>query len=186
MSTTAIIVVVVAIIVVAVLLGAALMAERGRQRRRLRDRFGPEYDRTVDAAGSPKEADEELRGRLDRRDRLVIQPLSVAQRDRYRQDWRQVQGTFVDEPSTALVQADALVTSVMSDRGYPMEDFDRQAELVSVDHPGVVDNYRRAHGVYVARQSSPVSIEDIRQAFVSYHALFSELVDDDRATADTQ
>ena len=186
MSTTAIIVVVVAIIVVAVLLGAALMAERGRRRRRLRDRFGPEYDRTVDAAGSPKDAEEELRGRLDRRDRLVIQPLSVAQRDRFQQDWRQVQGVFVDEPSTALGQADALVTSVMADRGYPMEDFDRQAELVSVDHPGVVDNYRRAHGVYVASQSSPIGIEDMRQAFVSYRALFSELVDDDRATADTQ
>ena len=91
MSTTAIIVVVVAIIVVAVLLGAAMMAERGRRRRRLRDRFGLEYDRTVDATGSPKDAEEELRGRLDRRDRLVIQPLSVARRDRFQQDWRQVQ-----------------------------------------------------------------------------------------------
>jgi hypothetical protein len=186
MSTTAIIVVVIAIIVVAVLLGAALMAERVRRRRRLRTRFGPEYDRAVNEAGSPKEAEEELRGRLDRRDRLVIQPLSAAERDRYQQDWRQVQGVFVDEPSTALGQADALVTSVMSDRGYPMEDFDRQAELVSVDHPGVVDSYRRAHEIYLARKPSPVGVEDMRQAFVSYRALFSELVDNDQATADSQ
>ena len=170
----------------AVLLGAALMAEQNRRRRSLRTRFGPEYDRTVNAAHSPKEAEQELRGRLDRRDRLVIQPLSAAQRDRYQQDWRQVQGVFVDEPTTALSQADALVTHVMADRGYPMEDFDRQAELVSVDHPGVVDNYRRAHGVYVRSQSNPVGIEDMRQAFVSYRALFSELVDNDQATADTR
>ena len=84
MSTTAIIVVVVAIIVVVALLDAALMAERGCWRPRLRDRFGPVYDRTVDAAGNRKEAEEELRGRLGRRDRLVIRPLSFAQRDRYR------------------------------------------------------------------------------------------------------
>ena len=184
MSTTAVIVVVVAIIVVAVLLGAALMAEQNRRRRRLRTRFGPEYDRAVNAAGSPKEAEQELQGRLDRRDSLVIRPLSAAQRDRYQQDWRQVQGVFVDEPTTALGQADALVTNVMADRGYPMEDFDRQAELVSVDHPRVVENYRRAHGVYVA--SNSVGIEDMRQAFVSYRALFSELVDNDQATADTR
>ena len=186
MSTTTIIVVIVAIIIVAVLFGAAMMAEQNRRRRRLRTRFGPEYDRTVNAAASPKEAEQELRGRLDRRDRLVIQPLSAAQRDRYQQDWRQVQGVFVDEPTTALGQADALVTHVMADRGYPMEDFDQQAELVSVDHPGVVENYRRAHGVYVARESRAVGVEDMRQAFVSYRALFSELVDSDQATVDTR
>ncbi len=162
------------------------MVEQIRRRRSLRMRFGPEYDRTVDAADSPKEAEMELRGRLDRRDRLVIQPLSAAQRDRYQQGWRQVQGVFVDEPSTALGQADALVTSVMADRGYPMQDFDGQAELISVDHPGAVESYRRAHGVYVARQSSAVGIEDMRQAFVSYRSLFSELVDNDQATADSQ
>jgi hypothetical protein len=186
MSTTAIIVIVGAIIVVAVLLSAALKAEQHRRRRNLRDRFGPEYDRTVKAAGSPKEAEVELRERLGRRDRVVIQPLSAAKRDRYQQDWRQVQGVFVDEPSTALSQADVLVTNVMADRGYPMQDFDRQAELISVDHPGVVESYRRAHEVYVARQSSLVGIEDMRQAFVSYHSLFSELVDNDQATADSQ
>ena len=94
----------------------------------------------------------------------------------------------MDEPSVALGDKKpcAPVTTVMADRGYPMEDFDRQAELVSVDHPGVVENYRRAHGVYVAKQSTPVGIEDMRQAFVSYRALFSELVDNDQATADSQ
>ena len=186
MSTTAIIVIVIAIIVVVILLGAALIAEQGRRRRNLRMRFGPEYDRAVNVAGSLKEAEEELGRRVDQRDRLVIQPLSATQRDRYQQDWRQLQAAFVDEPSTALVQADALVTTVMADRGYPIQDFDRQAELVSVDHPGVVENYRRAHGVYVTRQSSSVGIEEMRQAFVSYRTLFSELVDDDQATADSQ
>ena len=78
MSTTTIIVVVVAIIVVAALLGAAVMAEATSPAPQPGTRFGPEYDRTVNAAGSHKEAEEELRGRLDRRHRLVIQPLSVA------------------------------------------------------------------------------------------------------------
>ena len=123
MSTTVFIVIIVAIIVVAVLLGAAVMAEQSRRRPSLRNRFGPEYDRMVDAAPSRKEAEKEVQEPLDRRDQLVIRPLSPAERDRYQQDWRQVQGVFVDEPSTALGQADALVTSVMADRGYPHAGF---------------------------------------------------------------
>ncbi len=70
----------------------------------------------------------------------------------------------------------------MLGRGYPVRDFERQADLVSVDHPEPVDHYRRAHGTYVASLLRPISIEDMRQAFVSYRALFEELLDE-RSTA---
>ena len=73
---------------------------------------------------------------------------------------------------------------VMMSRGYPVQDFDRQADLVSVDHP----ERRRATiawptASYVASQSGPISTEELRQAFVSYRALFEELLDE-RSTAD--
>ena len=45
----------------------------------------------------------------------------------------------------AVDDADRLIQSVMRDRGYPVEDFDDRASLVSVDHPIVVERYRRAH-----------------------------------------
>jgi hypothetical protein len=178
LSTTAVIVVVVAVVVVlAVAVGAALTV-RARRRRELQERFGPEYDRAVKVAGNPKEGEARLRERADRRAQLEIRPLSAAQRDRYEQDWRQVQAEFVDAPTTSLNRADALVTDVMVDRGYPMDDFNAQADLISVDHPQVVEHYRRAHGTFVAGQSASVSTEDMRQAFVSYRSLFSELVGD--------
>lgn len=42
-------------------------------------------------------------------------------------------------------EVDHLVTEVMRERGYPMEDFDQRAADVSVDHPDVVENYRAGH-----------------------------------------
>lgn len=61
-----------------------------------------------------------------------------------------------------------------------VQDFERQADLVSVDHPGVVEHYRQAHGIYVTSQSRPVTTEDMRGAFIAYRSLFSELVDEGR------
>jgi len=177
-TTTVIVIVVVAVVVVALALGVVL-AGRARRRRELKERFGPEYDRAVSAEGSSKRAEAGLRDRADRRDKLSIRPLSSAQRDRYQQDWRQVQAEFVDVPSTSLTRADALVTDVMVDRGYPMENFGEQADLISVDHPQVVEHYRRAHGIYETSKSGSVSTEEMRQAFVSYRSLFAELVDAD-------
>ena len=37
----------------------------------------------------------------------------------------------------------------MRDRGYPVEDFDDRAAIISVDHPVVVERYRRAHTIVV-------------------------------------
>ena len=143
--------------------------------------FGSEYDRTVSASAGTREAEAELRTRAEERDRLSIEPLSATQRDRYSQDWRQIQAEFVDDPARSLGRADALVTDVMVDRGYPMQDFGRQADLISVDHPEVVEHYRKAHGIYNASQSDQASTEDMRQAFVSYRLLFAELLDADEA-----
>jgi hypothetical protein len=95
------------------------MARGVNRRRQLRDRFGPEYDRAVQASGSSKQAAADLRARTEERDRLSIRSLNEAQRNRYELDWRQVQTEFVDAPPRALGRADALVTDVMVDLGYP-------------------------------------------------------------------
>jgi len=170
---------IIAVAALAVLTAVGIVMERSIRSRKLRERFGPEYDRTVSAADSSRKAEADLRERLAQRERFSILPLNAAQRDRFEQDWRQVQAEFVDVPGTSLARADALVTDVMINRGYPMQDFDDQARLVSVDHPRVVEQYRLAHGIFVASQSSAVPTEKIRKAFVSYRALFAELVEDE-------
>jgi hypothetical protein len=57
------------------------------------------------------------------------------------------QRRFVDDPSGAVVEADALVRQVRKERGYPTEDFEQRAADISVEHPQLVERYRTAHGI---------------------------------------
>ncbi|MGH3769567.1 MAG: hypothetical protein ACRDS0_29305 [Pseudonocardiaceae bacterium] len=171
-------------IVVAAVIVLLVLGLRWRSRANLQNRFGPEYDREVAARGSERDAERHLRDVAHRRDKLDIRELEPAARDRYTQRWQAVQTDFVDQPGRALDEADQLVTDVMQDRGYPVDDFSERAELVAADHPQVVEHYRAAHA---ARQRHAPSrngaaggseTEELRQAFVHYRALFDELVKD--------
>jgi cytoskeletal protein RodZ len=180
------------LIVVAVLVVVlAFFAARQRRSRKLRDQFGPEYDRTVAEAGDRKQAEARLEERTARRQRLDIVPLDPADRERYVEAWRQTQARFVDEPAEATREADRLITAVMRQRGYPIDDFEQRAADISVDHPQVVDDYRAAQAIAAANERSEASTEDLRQALVHYRSLFEELLevdrtDDDRADDDRQ
>lgn len=167
------IVIAVAIVVVAVAIVGLVL--RARRTRSLRERFGPEYERTTQQAGRHA-AERDLRNRQRQREQLEIRPLPESARARYAEEWRQVQERFVDQPASAVMSADELVRRVMGDEGYPMEDFNAQSELVSVDHPRVVENFRRAHGVYERTQNQQASTEDMRAALLSYRSLFDELL----------
>jgi hypothetical protein len=97
-----------------------------------------------------------------------------------------LQERFVDEPAEAAGAADTLITRVMEARGYPMEDFDTQVDLVSVDHPDTVENYRFAHAVQQRAQMRQASTEELRDALLRYRSLFDELLSpEDNGTADT-
>ena len=91
--------------------------------------------------------------------------------------WQLVQTGFVDDPSSALGDADRLVTAIMRERGYPVDDFEQQAADISVDHPTVVENYRAAHGIHLSQTNGAVDTEAQRQAFVHYRALFEQLLE---------
>lgn len=177
------------LIVVVVVVVVALMAVAARQRRTmaLRRRFGPEYDRMVAARDDRNAAEAELRERERQRARLDIRPLPEQARARYAQEWLGVQERFVDQPAEAVVAADQLVGSVMEARGYPVGDFDARAELISVDHPVVVENYRFAHSVHERARAREATTEDLREALLRYRSLFTELLaaPDDTAPDDT-
>ncbi|MCO5969975.1 hypothetical protein [Actinoallomurus soli] len=168
------------IVVVAVLVVAALgfLAWRQQQRRRLRERFGPEYDRTVERHNSTREAEQELRAREQRHRELELRSLDPAVRDRYRADWQRVQEHFVDSPQSAVAEADNLLVRVMKDRGYPTEDYEQQVADLSVEHAGTIDRYRTAHDIRGRADAGRASTEDLRQAMVHYRALFAELLGD--------
>ena len=171
--------VLIAVGVVVVLGVLAWNALARRRTSRLQDRFGPEYDRMVGTAENKREAESDLAARQERRAQLDIRPLSQAARARYIENWQVVQAQFVDDPSVAVASADSLIQSVMSERGYPVEDFEQRAADVSVDHPQVVENYRDGHRLAEASAGGTGSTERLRQAMRHYRALFEELVEAD-------
>jgi hypothetical protein len=177
MDTILWIIIALAVVLVVVVVVAALT---GRHRRRhLQERFGSEYDRTVEGADRRREAERELREREARHDELDLRPISDAARQRYTQQWQEMQSDFVDRPQVAVADADRLITDLMRERGYPVDDFDIRSELVSVDHPDVVENYRTAHRIAVRTVEGRTSTEDLRQAVISYRALFEEMLVDE-------
>jgi hypothetical protein len=89
----------------------------------------------VHDASSRRAAESELAEREPGRGQLEIRPLSPRARERYRERWPILQGDFVDVPAKTVAAADELVTEVMRERGYPVEDFEQRAADVSVDIP---------------------------------------------------
>jgi hypothetical protein len=173
------VVIVIAAVIVVALIAAALA--RKRRTEGLQERFGPEYDRTVDEVGGRRDAERELRDREQRHDEFDIQPLSAAARERYAGEWERVQARFVDDPEGAVREADRLVQQAMGERGYPVdEDFERRAADLSVDHPGVVENFRDGHALWQRYERGDGSTEDLRRAMVRYRSLFEELLAGER------
>jgi len=166
------------LIAIAVVVLAGVLAwsvSRQRTSKRLRESFGPEYERTVSLSGR-RQAESEIVARETRREQLDIRPVDPAERQRYAEAWKDTQARFVDSPERAIREGDHLVTEVMRERGYPMEDFDRRTADISVDHPEVVENYRAAHAISLKNEQGEASTEELRQAMVHYRALFVELL----------
>jgi hypothetical protein len=164
--------------VVLLLVLAAWYYTSRRQRVNLRERFGPEYERTVEAVGVER-ADSLLRARADRVSRFNLHKLTHEQVSAFAREWRRIQSRFVDDPDGAVGEADQLVTQVMTARGYPLEEFERRAADLSVDHPVVVQNYRTARTLALRRQRGDAGTEEMRQAVVNYRALVDELLEVD-------
>jgi hypothetical protein len=166
------------VIVIAVVVVVALVVVGARRRRTamLRGHFGPEYDRAVENSEDRRAAEADLRAREKQRAQFDVKPLPEATRLSFAGEWRDLQERFVDQPAQATGAADTLITRVMEARGYPMKDFDAQAELVSVDHPDTVENYRFAHAVQQRAETQQASTEDLREALLRYRSLFDELL----------
>jgi len=155
---------------------ALMLVLRKRRTGRLRTQFGgAEYDRALAQGGSRRHGEAGLEGRNDRIESLHIQPLAPGDRARFSESWRSVQGRFVDSPGGAVTDADQLLRDVMSTRGYPVSDFEQRAADVSVDHPLVIDNYRKAHEIAVRQGLGHASTEDLRQAMIHFRTLFEDL-----------
>jgi hypothetical protein len=178
MDTAIIIVLIVAVAAVLVVAVAGLMLMQSRRRRseRLREDFGPEYDRAVDDTGSKKRAEEQLQQRQERVEQLHLRELDRDERAQLSRAWTAAQARFVDEPEAAIAEAQSLVDEAMRARGYPMGDFEQRAADISVQHPDVISNYRVARAIADDSEQGRADTEAMRRAMVHYRALFDDLL----------
>lgn len=156
-----------ALFAVTTALTAVLLRRRGTPARRL----GRDFSRLARRAG-PRRARTWLAERR-RVAELGIRPLSAEQRASYAARWMTAQERFIDSPAQAAREADALVTAVAADRGYPVDDHAQLLVDLSARHARHLDAYRRAHR---AAERADAATEELRQALLGSRALFRELL----------
>lgn len=172
----------IAIVVVILLIVGGLLAvafRRAQRSKRLKEQFGPEYERAVSEMGDRRQAESELEERIEHVKTLNIRPLTAEEVNRYALEWQKTQREFVDEPLGALQKADRLIREVMKAKGYPVEDFEQRTADISVDYPDLVADYRGMHSIAIKERSDNVDTEEMRQAMVHARALFEHLIGQD-------
>jgi hypothetical protein len=164
------------VFVAIVVIGIAYSRSRRAASDRIRQRFGPEYERAVRESGSQRRAEAQLADRAKRVEKLNIRELVPIERERFTNQWNGLQLRFVDSPRGAVAEADDLIVLLMQTRGYPMGEFDQRAADISVYHPVVVDNYRAAHTIASRLRTGEVTTEELRKAMIHYRTLFDEMI----------
>ncbi len=95
------------------------------------------------------------------RRRPKLRPLPVESLDRYMNEWDEIETKFVDAPEQAVREAEALVMSVLRERGHPLTERDLPQEV------------QRAHRLgYSSRDKT----EGMRQAVLNYRAVMERMV----------
>ncbi len=161
-------------IAVALLLALAFVRVRKR-RTHLKDRFGPEYQRTIEMDGTA--AGEKRMAELEsERDDLDLRPLPPAARERYLEEWRQAESRFVSDPRDATRAAERLVLRALGEQGYPEDaaDDERLVSLVSVDHPDIADRFR--HGHSMLEQDGAQATENLRKAMLDFRSVLEDVL----------
>lgn len=167
---------VLAALLASMVLYAAWRSLPGRERDRLRRRFGPEYERAVEETGSGKAARRELRRRLRRVGRMRLRELRPEERARFLSIWDDLRAAFSDDPTRAVLDARRLLDEVMRALGYPTESFEQKLADLSVRYPNAVHHYRAAHELARGAATRRASTDTLRRALMSYDALFSALL----------
>ncbi|HET7338606.1 MAG TPA: hypothetical protein VFK22_03590 [Candidatus Dormibacteraeota bacterium] len=95
------------------------------------------------------------------RRRPQLRVLSSESRERYINEWDEIEAKFVDSPEQAVREAEALVMSVLRERGHPLTERDLPSEV------------QRAHRLgYTSRDKT----EGMRQALLSYRSVMESMV----------
>ncbi len=167
----------VVVLIVMLLIAWGISRQRGRRRAEdLRLRFGPEYDYTVSRYHSRRRAEEALEARLKRVERYPLRSPSQNECNWFHSEWEAIQARFVDHPRGAVTEADELINNLFQSCGYPGTHFEQRADDLSVNHPRLVDSYRRAYAITVRSAKNEATTEELRTAMILYRAIFDGMV----------
>jgi hypothetical protein len=169
---------IVAALALFVLAALVVLARVRRRRARLAETFGNEYYRT--AASESARAAERRLGEVEKEhDALDIRALAPVARERYLDEWHEVERRFVSDPTDAVRSAERLLARVLEDRGYPVEaDGDSSTPPhVAIDHPYAFERYRVGRETLLASNGSDET-EKLRRALLDYRAAFEDLLVD--------
>jgi hypothetical protein len=165
---------IVVLIVVGLVIWIAIVSLRSL---RLKRKYGPEYDYTLDKLGDHRTAEAELKEREKRVVKLDIRSLNEHEREQYHAEWTEIQASFVNDPAKSVGRANRLITEVMIARGFPVADFEQRVADLSVLYPNFAPKYRQANAITSKTHNEAVSTEDLRQAMVDYHSLIDQLLE---------
>jgi hypothetical protein len=163
-----------AVLLLAVLL--VLARRRRRRRRLLEQRYGSEYTRTVQRAGSRRRAHQELMDREERRRSYEVRELEPSERERLRARLEALQAGFVDGPESAVRAAEDLVDEIATAKGYPETDRDERLQDLAVDHPTAVARHRDARAGLTTDGKRPPTTEALRESLLATRALAEMLI----------
>jgi hypothetical protein len=96
-----------------------------------------------------------------RRTRAQLRALPADSRERYIREWDEVENKFVDNPEQAVREAEALVMSVLRERGHPLTERHLPVEV------------QRAHRLGYASKDRT---EGMRQALLHYRTVVERMV----------
>ena len=102
--------------------------------------------------------------------------LSAVARDEYLRRWRYLLSRFVEEPKATTEETYDLARKLLAERGYPLEDLDRDDVGVPDEHLALVANYRIAH--HVASGLRSARTEALRRAMLHLRVVLEELLAD--------
>lgn len=175
MDTGPLIIIIIAAVVIALI--AVIVVQRERSRK-LRRRFGPEYDRLVmQEHGRARRAEAILEERQKRIQKLRLRHLTPAECDQFTTEWRLIQEHFVDDPSRALTRAEALVSQALRTRGYPMTDYPQACDDISVEMPRAAAEYRSAREIVERDAHGNATTEELRRAMQMYREIFESAIE---------
>lgn len=106
-----------------------------------------------------------------------VRRLEPAARERYLAAWRGVQSRFPESPVLALSEADTIVTSLLGELGFPLDDPRPSAELLPEQQARVLDGFRAGRAIEQANTSSRSDAEQVREGMQHFDRVFAAVLE---------